>query len=129
MTGDARGDFILKSLEKKGLLANSKPFFVDILKLPHHGSERNVSQEFFEKVIADNYVISACEHGKTDNPDFSTLEWIINSAEQRGEKIEIFMTNKNDSTEEIFKKYGRGTEIFDFRILEKTKNSEIFSLN
>lgn len=128
LTGDARGDNIEKSLEKKGLLKNNKPFFVDILKLPHHGSERNVSEEFFEKVVADIYVISACKHGKTDNPDFSTLEWIIKSAEQRGEKVEIFVTNKNDSTDKIIREHGESSNVFDLEILEKKKNSSVFTL-
>lgn len=128
LTGDARGDFIEKGLKEKGFLDYGKPFFVDVLKLPHHGSERNVSKEFFEKVVADIYVISACKHGRTDNPDLSTLEWIIDSSEQRSEKVAIFVTNKNDSTQRVLREYGKGSKVFDLRILGKKKDSEMFSL-
>ena len=42
---------------------------VDILKVPHHGSERNISETFFDIVTADVYVISA--NGRDDNPSFN----------------------------------------------------------
>ena len=41
LTGDARGDDVLAGLREAGLLRRS-PLHVDVLKLPHHGSDRNV---------------------------------------------------------------------------------------
>ena len=70
LTGDARGDYILDGLEGAGYLKNGT-CKVDILKLPHHGSSRNCTQELFEKVLAAHYVISA--NGMYDNPDAETL--------------------------------------------------------
>jgi beta-lactamase superfamily II metal-dependent hydrolase len=47
---------------------------LDILKVPHHGSDRNVDDSFFERVTADHYIISGDgEHG---NPERETLEMI-----------------------------------------------------
>src|SRR4030095_12657385 len=42
LTGDGRGDDILNALKSGGLLKGGK-IHVDILKLPHHGSDRNVA--------------------------------------------------------------------------------------
>jgi hypothetical protein len=70
LTGDARGDYILDGLKGAGYLKNGT-CKVDILKLPHHGSSRNCTQELFEKVPAAHYVISA--NGMYDNPDAETL--------------------------------------------------------
>ena len=74
LTGDARGDHIIEGLEAGGLIENGK-CHVDLLKLPHHGSDRNLEQAFFETVTADHYVISS-NGDKFDNPDKDTLEWL-----------------------------------------------------
>src|SRR4029453_10485656 len=42
LTGDARGDKILKGLETVGLLPPGGTLHVDVLKVPHHGSSNNV---------------------------------------------------------------------------------------
>lgn len=76
LTGDARGDFILRALSRAGLMTNGH-CRVDILKVPHHGSNRNVIRQFFEKVPARHYVISgnrATSHGT--NPDVDTIRMI-----------------------------------------------------
>ncbi|HYC62723.1 MAG TPA: hypothetical protein VEK79_24485 [Thermoanaerobaculia bacterium] len=78
LTGDARGDFTLAALRKAGLLKDDgKPLEVDLLKLPHHGSDRNVKQDYFDNIRAKHYVISA--DGKYTNPDVPTLEMISKS--------------------------------------------------
>jgi len=70
LTGDARGDDILTGLGEAGLLKNDA-LHVDVLKVPHHGSARNVEPAFFERLTADNYVF--CSDGTDDNPDSETL--------------------------------------------------------
>src|SRR5262249_30315172 len=72
LTGDARGDFVLEGLKAAGALAGT--LHLDVLKVPHHGSNRDVEVEFFEQVTADHYVISA--DGKFGNPDPDMLEMI-----------------------------------------------------
>ena len=66
LTGDARDDHILAGLDEAGIAKDGKTH-VDILKLPHHGSIRNMRPEFFERVTADHYVISA--NGRDGNPE------------------------------------------------------------
>jgi hypothetical protein len=76
-TGDARGDKVLEGLELAGLLktdAKSK-IHVDILKGPHHGSDRNVEPIFFERITADHYVFSG--NGEHGNPERETLQMLL----------------------------------------------------
>ncbi len=74
LTGDARGDFIIEGLEEVGLLQDGDTFHVDVLKMPHHGSDENVEVSFFERVTADHYLISG--NGDHGNPEKTTLEMI-----------------------------------------------------
>lgn len=77
LTGDARGDYILESLEDVGLLKKKKSMKVDVLKMPHHGSHHNVDKDFFERIIADHYVFSG--DGNHDNPEPDCVEMLINA--------------------------------------------------
>ena len=75
LTGDARSDDILEGLKQAKLLkANGKIHF-NILKMAHHGSMANLSENFLKTVTADHYAISA--NGKHDNPDKDTLDALI----------------------------------------------------
>lgn len=89
LTGDARGDFILKSLREAKLVKNGK-IAVDIFKVPHHGSVRNAAAELFETVIADHYVFSA--NGRDGNPDPPTFDLIF-KARPKG-KYHLWLTNE-----------------------------------
>jgi hypothetical protein len=97
MTGDGRGDQIVDGLRERGFLGPNGGLHVDLLKLPHHGSARNASKEFFQTVTADRYVISA--NGRYGNPDLDCLLWIVDAA--AGRRIEIIVTNKTDSIREL----------------------------
>ena len=75
LTGDARGDTLLLGLEAADLLPSGDgEMKVDLLKVPHHGSSRNVEQKFFERIRARHLLISA--DGRHGNPDLETLEMI-----------------------------------------------------
>jgi ribonuclease BN (tRNA processing enzyme) len=71
-TGDGSGDDIINMLSRYGMIDKQGKYHVDILKVPHHGSDRNVLREFFNIVNEDNYVISA--NGRDDNPSVDTLK-------------------------------------------------------
>jgi hypothetical protein len=77
LTGDARSDEIVTGLEREGLLDGAQPLTVDLLKLPHHGSSRNVDEQFFARVHARNYVISA--NGRDGNPEDETLTMLCDA--------------------------------------------------
>ena len=89
-TGDARGDKVLEGLEMIGLLKKDgeSTLHVDILKGPHHGSNRNVERVFFKRITADHYVFSGDgEHG---NPERETLEMLL--AERGDEDYTVHLT-------------------------------------
>jgi beta-lactamase superfamily II metal-dependent hydrolase len=89
-TGDARGDKVLEGLELTGLLkADGKStFHVDVLKGPHHGSDRNVDPIFFRRITADHYVFSG--NGEHGNPERETLQMLL---DERGDaKYTVHLT-------------------------------------
>lgn len=90
LTGDARGDKILEGLELVGLLKKDgkSRIHVDVLKCPHHGSDRNVDPIFFRRITADHYVFSG--NGQHGNPDRETFEMLL--AERGDEKYTVHLT-------------------------------------
>jgi len=94
LTGDARGDMIVPWLASAGFDGGKAHF--DLVKLPHHGSDRNVTSEFFENVTADHYVVSG--DGKHGNPEPEMLRMLF---EARGdEAYTIHMTYSPDEIKE-----------------------------
>jgi hypothetical protein len=90
LTGDARGDKILEGLEMMGLLkpGPGETLHVDIMKVPHHGSDRTLDPVFFRRVTADHYVFSGDgEHG---NPERGTLEMLLD--ERPNERFTMHFT-------------------------------------
>lgn len=77
LTGDARGDKILKGLELVGLLTadGKSTMHVDVFKCPHHGSKRNNDPILFRRITADHYVFSG--NGEHGNPARETLEMLL----------------------------------------------------
>jgi beta-lactamase superfamily II metal-dependent hydrolase len=90
LAGDARGDVILESLESAGLLKPKGTCHFDLLKVQHHCSSHSTTQDFFERVTADHYVISG--NGKHDIPHPKALGWL--SAARSGEAYDAYLTNK-----------------------------------
>ncbi len=73
LTGDARGDHVTKGLARAGLIKHGR-CHVSLLKVPHHGSDRNVDKDFFQAVTADHYVFSGDQDPSFgSNPDTTTL--------------------------------------------------------
>jgi beta-lactamase superfamily II metal-dependent hydrolase len=100
LTGDARGDKILDGLRQAGLLKKGQTLHVDILKAPHHGSDRNIQPDFFESITADHYVFSGDgEHG---NPERSTLEMLNELGGNR--KYQVHLTYSIEHIDEERKK-------------------------
>lgn len=110
LTGDARGDDILEGLQAAGLL-DEPPLHVDLLKLPHHGSDRNVETDFFRKVIADHYVVSG--DGTDGNPEIAALRMI---SEARGDDDFVLHLTNRDGKNDL----GRKLKVFEAE--EKARN-------
>jgi hypothetical protein len=87
LTGDAHGDDVVAAWKELGL--GSAPVELDVVKMPHHGSIRNVTEAFVDFFVADHYVFSA--DGKHDNPDAAAVEAVVSAHAKR--PIVLHFTN------------------------------------
>ena len=71
LTGDARGDQILDGLTVTGRLTGPA-LDVNVLKVPHHGSENNIDSDFCDAIVARHYVF--CGNGEHENPNLDVIE-------------------------------------------------------
>ena len=133
LTGDARGDKILKGLELVGLLKadGESTMHVDVLKGPHHGSNRNVERIFFKRVTADHYVFSG--NGEHGNPERETLEMLL--AERGDEDYTVHLTypideidvdREKDWIKEQGKEKARKSEEDQAKLVREEKQSRRF---
>lgn len=112
LTGDARSDDVVKGLIDANLLDNGDgTLHIDLLKMMHHGSNRNVTKTFFKRVKADHYVVSG--NGEYDNPDISTFEEMLEPARKDENNFSVHFTNADGL-------HDFGTKIRDY---ETRKNS------
>jgi hypothetical protein len=116
-TGDGIGHDIVDILSKNAMLDSNGKLFVDILKVPHHGSDRNSSPEFFKTVNAKYYIISA--NGRDDNPSFNTMRWIIESRKTDRNPKKIILTNITPNVKKILKEYNQSKFNYECIVLEK----------
>lgn len=87
LTGDARGDRMMEAVDTLGLLDAGKKLAVDVLKVPHHGSNRNVEREFFAMFPAERYIFSG--NGEHGNPERETLAFVAEAAGGRAIVAEL----------------------------------------
>jgi hypothetical protein len=73
-TSDANDFQVLEGLHEAGYLDDEGKVHLDVLHIPHYGSDLNVSEEFFKRVIADQYIITG--DGKFNNPETATLNML-----------------------------------------------------
>lgn len=120
-TGDGRGDHLLEGLRQAQLLDSKGKLHVDVLKLPHHGSNRNVTRTFFKDITADRYVISA--NGMHGNPDLATLIWIVEAAKKQKRNIELVATNETPSLQKLIWEYDPDTYRYRVTVMKRGKRS------
>jgi beta-lactamase superfamily II metal-dependent hydrolase len=76
LTGDARWDQIVEGLEKTGRLQPGQTLTVDIVKVPHHGSENNVVETtLLDRVVGRDYVF--CGDGSSGNPEIAVVKLMV----------------------------------------------------
>jgi hypothetical protein len=115
LTGDGRSDHLLEGLAQAGLLDEDGRMHINVLKLPHHGSDRNMTKTFFRKITADIYVASA--NGRDGNPDLATLIWLVEAAKEQQRQVEIVVTNQTPSVEKLLEEYPENEFGYTVRIL------------
>jgi hypothetical protein len=109
LTGDAHGDDVVTGWQELGLGADSVK--IDILKLPHHGSIRNVTKKLIEFFVAEHYVFSA--NGKYDNPDPPSIEAIVKMHSQRPIKLHFTNADVTWSHKYTLEKSGKSVRNLD----------------
>jgi hypothetical protein len=123
LTGDARGDKVLKGLQLVGLLGagNKSKMEVDLLKVPHHGSANNLDDDFFERIVARHYVFSGDgEHG---NPERESLEMLL--AARGDDDYEVHLTYPVDELDVARKKDWEETRKREIARKAKHPNTEV----
>lgn len=109
LTGDARSDMVLDWLKATGHLDGTGKAKFDIVKLGHHGSKRNVTPEFFEKVHADHYVISG--DGGHGNPGPETLEMLFTARPALDYKVHLTYSPEEIKAHKTYIKKGNGPKL------------------
>ena len=123
LTGDGRSDHLLDGLGQAGLLDPNGRLHVDVLKLPHHGSSRNITKTFFRKVTANTYIASA--NGRDGNPDLATLIWLVETAKEEQRQVEIVVTNQTPSVDKLQSEYQMNQFGYSVRTLTSGQHSII----
>ena len=126
LTGDARSDHVLQGLEQAGLLDGQGQLHIDVLKAPHHGSDRNMTKKFFKAVIADVYVFSA--NGKDGNPDLATLIWLVEAARDQQREIRIVATNETPSLNKLKEEYPADEYDYTLELLPAGEHAMVVTL-
>ena len=90
---------IVESLSQSGLSDSQGKVHVDILKFPHHGSERNVSEQFFKTVTANTYVVLANGRDYIRSLTLSGLSKVLEITN----KMDIVVTNRTSNTDKALK--------------------------
>ncbi|MEA3041132.1 MAG: hypothetical protein QOC65_621 [Sphingomonadales bacterium] len=88
LTGDARSDKVMEGLKDCGLCGDGQTIEVGVLKMPHHGSIRNIDEDFVRRVTSRHYVFSG--NGEHGNPDRETLEMLLK--ERPGAEMNFHLT-------------------------------------
>jgi hypothetical protein len=111
LTGDARSDDILEGLTTAGRLTDDgPPLELDVVKLPHHGSIRNVDERFFARVHARHYVISA--NGRDGNPEDETLSLLCGSRRHDSKPWTLWLTYGGEPADDRQDLHQRLTRFF-----------------
>jgi beta-lactamase superfamily II metal-dependent hydrolase len=85
--------------------------------VPHHGSDKNVTKAFFKALTSDVYIISA--DGRYGNPDFSTLKWIVEAAQERQSTIKIIATNETPAIRKLIQDYPQEQSGYSIMVMDK----------
>lgn len=90
LLADSRPEIITQSLKGIGI-NNDNPLFVDYVKVSHHGSLNNTSQELMDLIMSNNYLIST--NGGSANhrhPSRETISRLVYNRNRNEKKLNIF---------------------------------------
>jgi len=87
--GDAHMESAVTSLRRIGSSVERRAAF-DLIKLSHHGSEHNISEDFLKLIDCNNYYIST-NGAKYDHPDAATILLLQERAAELNTKFNIYL--------------------------------------
>ncbi len=93
-TGDSRSDFIMEALISAGLMTRDGRAHVNVLLMPHLGSNRNLSADFLKRVTADEYLFTG--DGTFGNPETETIAALV--AARQCERFTMHFVNRDSTT-------------------------------
>jgi beta-lactamase superfamily II metal-dependent hydrolase len=118
LLGDAHAHILVKGLKHWGYSSENK-IKVNYVKLSHHGSEGNISQELIDMIECENYIIST-DGSKSGLPNKKTLAKIVFS---RNDLCTNFIHNyENDILSNIFTASEKGNYKIINSFPEKEEN-------
>lgn len=73
-TGDAYATVLLNAIQR--YLPDCEPLYLDLFKVPHHGSDGNISKKLLDRIRCSNYMIST-NGARHHHPDAVSIARII----------------------------------------------------
>lgn len=113
LLGDAHINIICESLINMGF-SKEEPLDVEFIKLSHHGSKKNISDQFLSLVRTNTYIV--CRNKFKDLPNVETIAKICKKGRKSyvDEKIYIYVNNGfNDNIKNIIKIASKYDVIFE----------------
>ena len=110
LTGDGHATDALNGLRQRSLLDANGKLHLDVLKVPHHGSEHNMTQAFAEAITADNYIF--CGNGFSTNPETEVIDLLVNERRKAlpQKPFTLWFNSSSKLTQPKFKKHMQAVE-------------------
>jgi len=95
-TGDSFPSIVLEGLEKMKFINESEKVKFDYVKLSHHASKYNISDEFLKNIECNNYIVTTM--GCNGKPNKETFARIL----KYHQPLNLFFNHKTKKTTDIF---------------------------
>jgi hypothetical protein len=110
LTGDGHADDVLKGLTQRNLLDTNGKLHVDVLKVPHHGAEFNMTTAFAQAVTADDYIF--CGNGFATNPEPDVIDLLVRERKKAfpQKAFTLWFNSTSELTQPAYRKHMRVVE-------------------
>jgi len=110
LTGDGHADDVLKGLKGRNLLDASGKLHLDVLKVPHHGSEHNMTAAFARAVTADDYIF--CGNGFATNPEVDVIDLLVKERSKAlpNKSFTFWFNSTSELTQPKYRKHMQAVE-------------------
>ncbi len=89
LPGDSTPEELCDALQYYNKI-NGAPLELNFMKLPHHGSTRNITKNILDEVICSNFIISTKKNKKYYFPNKETIAKLIRYRKSDDKKINIY---------------------------------------